>query len=290
MTKATEATKIVRPQQVRKIKATPLSTFGLDLDRAVLGGLMAAERFPLEAVSLHAGNFSPDLYPLAKAVLSVGRRVGVCDPVAVAEELSRGGCGIDTVSCLVTGLRVTGLRVTGLRVTGLLVAGLLVTGPLLTGLRVAIAVFVQVGSGIIVVGIILGGVFQVFFVELAFPGIGQVRLAVNIASGRRHRGTMQVHDEQRSAHDLSRTGTNRHAGDFVIGKGNQAEFTVAQRQSLTGQFDQLADRNFAGACLTTPMLDFGVYQAAIHPLCPGRGAALGLRPSIARRGPTGRHS
>ena len=95
MTKATEATKIVRPQQVRKIKATPLSTFGLDLDRAVLGGLMAAERFPLEAVSLHAGNFSPDLYPLAKAVLSVGRRVGVCDPVAVAEELSRGGCGID---------------------------------------------------------------------------------------------------------------------------------------------------------------------------------------------------
>jgi len=74
------------------------ATFGLDLEGAMLGGLLIEGQIP-QSVS---GLLTPDMFPecrhrrtIAQATLGVEKRIGSCDFVSVVEELQRNGVGID---------------------------------------------------------------------------------------------------------------------------------------------------------------------------------------------------
>lgn len=75
-----------------------LYTFGLDLDGAILGGLITEGRFPKEAGWLTGDLFAPRLQKIASAVISVGKRTGTCDLISVKEEMDRDGCGVDDLA------------------------------------------------------------------------------------------------------------------------------------------------------------------------------------------------
>jgi len=88
-----------RGRAVRKIDAPTLSTFGLDLEDAVLGGLLLEGQIPQEVDS----RISPDLFavhrrPLANAILSAVRETGHCDPVVVGEKLRQNRFGINAAA------------------------------------------------------------------------------------------------------------------------------------------------------------------------------------------------
>ncbi len=84
---------------MRKAEATTLSTFGLELEDVVLGGILLAGQIPEEVDSqLSADLFAAHRRPLANAILSAARETGHCDPVTVAEKLSQNGFGIDAVA------------------------------------------------------------------------------------------------------------------------------------------------------------------------------------------------
>ncbi|MFQ5930947.1 MAG: AAA family ATPase [Nitrospiraceae bacterium] len=74
------------------------STFGLELEDAILGALPQEGRIPKGAdYRLTPDMFSPSRRPIARAILTVGERTGACDLFAVQEELTRNGEGINTV-------------------------------------------------------------------------------------------------------------------------------------------------------------------------------------------------
>jgi len=75
-----------------------VSTFGLELEDAILGALLLEGRIPKGAdYRLTPDMFSPARRPIARAILRVGERTGACDFPAVQEELTRNGEGVDTV-------------------------------------------------------------------------------------------------------------------------------------------------------------------------------------------------
>ena len=74
------------------------STFGLELEDAILGALLLEGRIPKGAACrLTPDMFSPSRHRIACAILTVNERIGACDFPAVQEELTRNGEGIDTV-------------------------------------------------------------------------------------------------------------------------------------------------------------------------------------------------
>ena len=72
------------------------STFGLDLDGAILGALVMEERIPSDIEDkLRVHLFSSRRRQLAQAVLDAWHRLGTCDLVTVTNELDRNGAGIE---------------------------------------------------------------------------------------------------------------------------------------------------------------------------------------------------
>jgi hypothetical protein len=73
-----------------------VSTFGLSLEDAVVGGLLLNGCVPEEIrADLSVDMFSPQRRVIARAIFAVAARVGSCDLIAVLEELRRNDADID---------------------------------------------------------------------------------------------------------------------------------------------------------------------------------------------------